>query len=319
VAADKRVIAKLYERDIDLLILEELQCSEEFRRWLATRVFGAAVYAKFGSVEYSVSDTTGRESDLIYLFHSADEDGLLAILIENKIDAVAQPNQAEDYLKRGQSGEGDKWNQFRTCLVAPNSYLDDAPNASLYQANVSYEELLAYFASRQDRDERFRWKVRLIEHAIVKKAEGYQAVISAAATEFAREYYALAVSMHSDLGLRPPKPRPAGNTWMAFRPSWLPKDVVIEHQVTAGAVKLLIYGAAERVDDLRRDLDFYLRDDMHIAAAGKSAAIVLKVPEVESVEIPFEIARERMKSAIEGVAAVQSVARGILKARRTFL
>jgi hypothetical protein len=310
---EKRAIATLYERDIDLLLLEELQSSEEFRRWLSARVCGEENYARHGEANYSVVDAMGRECDLIYVYQMIGE-GLFAILIENRIDARAQPKQAEDYLKRGEKGvEDEAWNDFRTCLVAPMEYLRGAPNAKTYQANISYEELLAYFASRHARDERFRWKATLIANAIKKKKEGYQSEISEKATAFAQAYYDLAAAKYPDLALREPKPRPAGNTWMSFRPKWLPKHVVVEHQVLAGAVKLFISGAAERVDDLRASLQPHLQDRMYVTDAGKSVAIVIDVaPAPKSIEIPFEQVRPQMEIAIDAAKALLSMARASL-------
>lgn len=311
----ERAIAKLYERDIDLLLMEELGCSDEFRRWLSARVCGEENFERHGEAKYSVVDSSGRECDLIYLYQMSGK-GLFAILIENKIDAPPQPEQAEHYLRRGEKGvEDELWNDFRTCLVAPAEYLRATPNANIYQVNISYEELLAYFASRHDRDERFRWKATLIANAIKKKVEGYQPEISEKATAFAKAYFDLATMKYPDIGLRQPKSRAKGNTWMSYKPNWFPRQVVLEHQVVAGAVKLLISGAAERLDDLRVTLQPFLRDPMYVTDAGKSVAVVIDVaPAPKSIEVPFEQERCKMELAIDAAAAISAMARSAINA-----
>lgn len=307
---NRRVIAKLYERDMDLVIIEELQSSSEFRCWLAARVFGVDCYHSFDRAEHSVTDDTQRESDVIYLFwaksgEASDQGALTAILIENKIDAVAQPNQGMDYQIRGKAGKDrEEWSDFKTCLIAPKSYLQQSQDKVHYNENVSYEELLAYFASRKERDERFRWKTKLIGDAIIKKESKYAPDINEEATAFVLKYYG-AASAFPLLQMREPKPRPVGNTWISFRPEILSKGVWIEHQTSAGAVKLLIPNAAERIDDFRMALQPLLTDRMTVELAGKSVAVSIRVPRIPSITVPFENVAEEAQQAIRAADALR--------------
>ncbi|HEV2608357.1 MAG TPA: hypothetical protein VGT79_10295 [Xanthomonadaceae bacterium] len=300
--SSRRVIAKLYERDIDLVLIEELQSSAEFRRWLAARVYGTDCYMDKYQSFHSWTDETKRESDVVYIFR-ANESALNAILIENKIDAIAQPNQGIDYRKRGEAGIGKEWAAYKTCLVAPKAYLEHAHDKVNYDECVTYEELLAYFASRKDRDERFRWKAQLIEAAIIKKQSTYSAAISEPTTEFVKAYYEIAKN-HPDLQMYPPKPRPIGSTWVSFKPPLFPKGVILEHQVTAGAVKIYIQNSAERFEEIRASLAGFVTDEMSVEIAGKSVAVSIKVPAIESMTVPFESVREQ---AIEGIRAADSL------------
>src|SRR5271168_2978551 len=82
-------IEAIYERDVDLLLLEELSESSEFASWLVDRPgLSDITFGSLDSVQHSVVDR-GRESDLILTFLDADG-GRHALLIENKIDAPAQ-------------------------------------------------------------------------------------------------------------------------------------------------------------------------------------------------------------------------------------
>src|SRR6516164_4089717 len=85
------------ERDIDLLLLEEFHVSDSFARWFWKRAFrqDAPVRARL-SAWHSIADTQLGESDLIVAYQD-DLGSRLAVLIENKVTAISQPNQAERY------------------------------------------------------------------------------------------------------------------------------------------------------------------------------------------------------------------------------
>jgi len=99
-----KFVASIAERDIDLLVMEELSVSEEFREWFSSRVFGEPIYQSKIGTWHSVSDSQLGESDLIFLFEAVDG-SRVAILIENKIDAPPQPKQGERYRLRGEKGQ----------------------------------------------------------------------------------------------------------------------------------------------------------------------------------------------------------------------
>lgn len=307
---DRRAIAKIYERDMDLVLVEELESSNEFRIWLAARVFGIDRYVSHLQAIHSVVDESNRESDVVYRF-LAHTDGRtgdpvpVAILLENKIDAVAQPNQGRDYRHRGNAGKdrGD-WQDYRTCLVAPKSYVEVAHDRVNFDESISYEEILAYFASRKERDERFRWKARLVGDAILKKKTGYTPTISEQATEFVLAYHQIAMQFPR-LQMPTPKPRPAGSTWISFRPDNLPKGASIEHQVTAGTVKLFIQNAAGRLDELKELMRPFLSQEMDVEQAGKSVAVVIKTPVIASLTQPFASVTDR---ALAGLKAADALA-----------
>lgn len=307
-----RAIATIYERDMDLVLVEELESNVEFRTWLVARVYGADCYLRHLGARHSVVDETNRESDVVFRF-VADQCGAevdKAILIENKIDAQAQPNQGAHYSVRGQAGTDRKdWSEFRTCLVAPRQYIKGSSDWTNFNEVVTYEEILAFFASRKLRDERYAWKARLVASAIEKKASGYTPVISDEATAFVRHYYEAAKAWPR-LQMVEPKPRPAGSTWISFRPDVLPSGASIEHQVTAGQVKLIFHGAAERLDALHGQLSPHLSGSMEVQPAGKSVAVSIRVPSIPSITIPFgEVQTEAeagMRAADALVAMVEA-------------
>ncbi|MEP6907462.1 MAG: hypothetical protein ABI858_05710 [Pseudoxanthomonas sp.] len=110
-----------------------------------------------------------------------------------------------------------------------------------------------------------------------------------------------------------PKPRPAGNTWISFRPAMLSKNSSIEHQVTAGAVKLLIPGAADRIEELKALLHPFLSAEMDVGLAGRSVAITIKVPAIDAMTVPFSGVSDK---ALIAMAAADALAEMVGKFRQ---
>src|SRR2546427_7288272 len=118
-----RYFDSVQEAYIDLLLLEEFWSSSAFRAWWLAQVdFPDPARHDLLDARHSVSDADG-ESDLV--LEVADRSGTRwAVLIEDKVDAAAQPDQASRYRIRGERGvEGGRWDQFVTCIVARQSYL----------------------------------------------------------------------------------------------------------------------------------------------------------------------------------------------------
>jgi hypothetical protein len=98
-------IASVAERDIDLLVVEELRVNPEFATWLVARTWGPGLFEESVGAWHSVTHGSSGESDIVFVF-TTKAGARNAILVENKISAVAQPEQAERYRVRGDS---DGW------------------------------------------------------------------------------------------------------------------------------------------------------------------------------------------------------------------
>src|SRR4051812_16735074 len=84
------------ERDIDLLLVEEIYASPDFVAWLAKRV-GLPCELSETKVLHSKRRTRNRrEIDIFVEMHQVSGKRS-ALLIENKLDAFEQPDQAESY------------------------------------------------------------------------------------------------------------------------------------------------------------------------------------------------------------------------------
>ena len=302
-----KFVASIGERDIDLLVMEELSVSNEFREWLSSRVFGEPIYqAKIG-VWHSVADSQLGESDLLFLFEAVDGPRT-AILIENKIDAPPQPQQGKRYSLRGQKGlkEG-YWEKFKTCVIAPAKYLTSSKHTESYDVKVSYEEILAYFQSRRFRDERFQYKARILLEGIEQNRRGYQPEYNEKITKFVSDYFAFVSKEYAHLGMQEAKPRPAGSTWVMFYPKAFPKDINLVHQLTAGLVKVFFKGQAEFYDTLYEKYNSKLPDKASIEITGKTVAIVIEVPKIDPLSISFSEQIDAINEALQKLSVLEKL------------
>ncbi|MGA7178145.1 MAG: hypothetical protein WBX11_00965 [Thiobacillaceae bacterium] len=307
---DLNFIENVTERDIDFLVLEELQVSQEFRDWFSSRVFERPVFKSHIGAWHSVVDAELGESDLVFIFDAEDQT-TKAILVENKIAANAQPDQGNRYTKRGDRGAADGlWQEFRTCIIAPRKYLESPTQAESYDCEISYEEIMAYFVARRSSEPRQDYRAKVVLEGVEQHRRGYQPKVSDAMTEFALRYWQFAQEHYPELGMPEPKPRPAGSTWINFYPSSFPKGVDFIHQVTGGVVKVFFKGKAsdfEAIEARYKDLASVF-PELQIQLAGKSVSIAVPVEVIAPLQQSFHASQASVSAALD---IAQSLAREI--------
>ena len=289
-----RTYLNVTERDVDLLILEELHISENFANWFASCVLGSSVQVKMIGVWHSVSDAMLGESDLVYLYQSSDRSSQ-AILIENKIDAQAQPAQGVRYQKRGEKGILDgHWVDFKTCLIAPQEYIEK--NLETYDSRISYENIMSYFNELSD--SRCSYRASFIKEAIEKNRRGYQSVTSEEMTQFAEKYLRLVALNYPELNPEQPKPRAALHTWIHFYPLPNDKNTKIIHQIYGNTVKILFSGQASRYDEILAKFEQYQDSNLTVKKSGKSVTVEVSAPEIDPLTQEFDDVLKQVNDSI---------------------
>ncbi len=147
---------RMQERDLDLILLEELHAGNDFASWLAERI-GLKGH-RFTDAEHSVSaklDAKWGETDVLAFFVRGTE--RVAVLIEDKIAASFQERQAERYHERGRAlvSEG-RATHYRTVLVAPKSYLRGVPADDPWDVQLAIDDVRNWFAMQQGSHGRWR-------------------------------------------------------------------------------------------------------------------------------------------------------------------
>jgi len=302
-----KFVASIAERDIDLLIMEEMSVSCEFREWFSSRVFGEPVYQNEIGAWHSVCDAELGESDIVFIFGAVDE-ARTAVMIENKIDAPPQPEQGKRYQLRGEKGVKEGyWEKFKTCVVAPSKYLSSSKHSEHYDVEISYEEILAYFQSRRPRDNRFPYKARILLEAIEQNRRGYQPKYNEEMTRFVADYFMFSSMEYAGLTMQEAKPRPAGSTWISFHPESLPKGIELAHQLTRGMVNVFFNGQAEKFEILEEKYKDQIPDNASIRIAGKSVAIYIDVPKLNPLSKSFSSEKESVRLALEALSSLEKI------------
>jgi hypothetical protein len=272
------ILEAVAERDVDLLVLEELAASPEFLTWWLDEASaqdskGAAVIR----AHHSVTHPSLGESDLVVIY-SLPESEPHAVLIENKINAPAQPDQALRYRQRGEVGiTAGTWKSFRTCIVAPQRYLDASSDAHLYDARISYEAIRSWLVGRNS-DLRTEFRSRVLAEAIDQNRRGYTREADDRMTAFWHRYWECATEEFPELSLPEPGPKPAGSTWIEIRPEALGPGRRIYHKLVAGFVDLQLDGSAAQAEAIKSNLSSVLGSDTEVVVTGKSSSVRVRVP-----------------------------------------
>ena len=149
--------------------MEEFVSNEDFANIFlkAANVRGAY---KIEEVIHSKTDAELGESDIVLVLNINNKKH--AIHIEDKIDAIAMPEQHDRYDKRAEKDIANgEYDSYSVIIVAPEKYLAKNEESKKYANKVTYEEMLRCFLSKGDL--RSKYKIALIEKAIddQKKAD----------------------------------------------------------------------------------------------------------------------------------------------------
>lgn len=166
------------ERDIDLLLVEELLASHQFIIWVAAKV-GYTQPIEDWIVLHSKRRTRSRREIDIFVEITYGATGLPAvILIENKIDASEQPEQAESYREE-LDRISDDCSFGAMILVCPAAYAQQHLDFSdKFDTTLTYEEISRYFEraadlATGDLRRRMQFRCDLLEQAVGKNRRGY--------------------------------------------------------------------------------------------------------------------------------------------------
>ena len=123
-------LSYISERDIDLLIIQEISSSKDFLFFLMNKL-NINNSGEIISIFHSLMHPTLGESDIVVVLNIY---GIRhALFIENKIDAIAMKNQYQRYVLRAEEGLSKKeYDRYSIMIMGPKRYLDSNSEASKY-------------------------------------------------------------------------------------------------------------------------------------------------------------------------------------------
>lgn len=292
--------ADVSEHDMDMLFLEEFVISKEFLNIFTSKI--DLCNARVVEVEHSKTHPEFGESDMTVI---VEIDGKRhGLLIEDKIDAIAMPEQCDRYTKRGNLGiSNGEYSSFDVFIVAPEKYLKDNAEAQKYPNKISYEECLKYF--EKDIDNRKWFKISQVRQAIQKQKSGYQVVENKEVTEFWSKYIRYQKERYENLFLTATDgPRGANSTWPQY--NTVIEKIYIIHKSEKGFVDLTIPGMADCLPQLEMLLNEMVNlkeNNMTVHPTGKAAAVRIYVPTLDFKK-PF---KEQLNAIEECFKAVEKI------------
>lgn len=277
----------IQELHLDFLLWEELQVNRPFLSQFIEACTGHSELKHLIDVRHSVSDRRG-EADLIVRYR-ANSSETVGILIEDKIGAAFQPDQAKRYVERGEDGRPESWDRYVTCLVAPSRYIEQGHS---FQRAVSLESLMGWLQAGEPTRQQFR--VQILRSAIDQNKRRGPKQVDDAVTRFRVQYYEFLSRQAPQLSMNKPGPSGPQELWFRLKFHGLPKGAYIYHKASMGAVDLTFPGTDVQ---LLRELEPWLEFGMEIKQTAKSAAIRLSVPSIERFD-DFEEEKEHVAIAV---------------------
>lgn len=262
---------KIFERDMDFLIIEEFISDRGFARLFLDKLHLSDDYI-VSRASHSLSDSDG-ESDITIILRYPEKS--IAILIEDKIDAPTMQQQSVRYDIRGNSGkERGEYDVFFVFLAAPEDYHKEHWNDinADYEHRINYEEIREYLANKGDM--RSSFKTAIIDCALREKMSGYQVRVNEYVTEFwvrLRQYCREKFPHLEMVGVDSPKGTSAA--WPEFRTGLGNLKVIYKSQ--KGCVDLEFPQYGDRRKELFSILGERLPRNSKIEKTGKSASIRL--------------------------------------------
>ena len=291
-------IEKVSERDIDLYIINKFLNDSKFKELFLKKI-NCQNYQVCKCL-HSFSDEHG-ESDITIILEN--DNRKIGLLIEDKINAKAMPEQYKRYILRAEKQKHEGlFDNYYIFIIAPKSYIDSNNEAQKYDNKISYEEILDYISGDV-------YGESLIKKAIEEKKKGYDVVENKAVTLFWEKYYDMVENRFSDLKLnRYEGARGSDANWPIF---FTPiEKIQIFHKSDRGFVDLTIRSVSQYYFEVYDIVKNVLKENMTLQKTGKSLAIRIRVPKID-FEKDFKEQEENVIKCLEVVRELQKFMRKI--------
>uniref|UniRef100_UPI004048657C PD-(D/E)XK nuclease family protein n=1 Tax=Algoriphagus sp. TaxID=1872435 RepID=UPI004048657C len=233
-------VDSILERDVDLILLEELATDKNFCVWFIKELNLPKFSSAIGAWK-SISSFGLGETDILFSYHSFDK--RIFVLIENKLDAVFQEEQYNRYSKRVHEYLIKKECDYAfIILVAPKIYCE---NQSDFENYLTYEAIQEKFESRGTKRNLF--KSNLLRIASEKLKRGYKPVNSAIVQNFWNSYWDFKEEKYPSLKMKKPGIIAHNSDWPMLFDARL-KDIVFYHKLRQGNADATFKGVDEKIE-----------------------------------------------------------------------
>lgn len=233
-------VEAIQERDVDLILLEELSTDNSFCEWFINELNLPKLTFVNGAWK-SISSFGLGETDVLFSYNSAGKK--IFILIENKLEALFQNEQHSRYLKRaGEYLDRKDCDEAFCILIAPELY---CKNQSDFENYLSYEVIAKRFEFTGSKRNVF--KSKLLHIAIEKLRRGYQPVNSVPVQAFWLSYWNYKEEKHPSLKMKRPEIVPFNSDWPMLFDDRL-KNIIFYHKLGQGNTDATFKGFSEEIE-----------------------------------------------------------------------
>jgi len=292
------IVESVRERDMDLLILEELYARTGFDALFLNAVGKPDFH--FVRAYRSVMSSSLGETDIQIEF-SNGAGKTLFILLENKVDADFQPNQYKRYIQRAELLITPDV-LAEVVLVAPKDYIDAQDE---FKMTVSYEAIMEWFKTKLPDTHRASYRAEIVRLAIEAERRGYQAIKDDLVTTLWKQYYFYLETRMPELNMKPPKAKPSSSSFLYLYPDWLPEESKLVHKMEKGYLDLELSGMADKQEALMHKYASVLPQGMELVVTGKSASFRFEVPPL-SFEKSFDDQEHIVEEVIKQVTLLKA-------------
>ena len=292
------------ERDMDLLFIESITTDPGFASFVIekTDLKGKSVHVLHA--ELSKADSYLGESDITVI---VDVEGTkYGLLIEDKIDAIAMPEQHDRYIKRGAKGvKAGEYQDFRIFIFCPDKYYRNNNEAKLYEHHLSYEECKEYFDSKSDALSAFR--SQQIAQAIVKAKKPAPNNVNEKANSFLKQYINYQKENYPSLALSTKEDR--NGWWTDYRTEL--GAVYINHKIQEGYVDLTFPRASDKTDRAKFIAEWARKHkipDITVVPTKKSAMIRIHVPKLSIMKGFESVDKDELNQCFDAIKELTDLA-----------
>ncbi len=268
-------IERKYERDVDLLLAEEFAVNSAFSERFKALTKFANASAIVMDVWVSKSNALG-ESDLIVVYRRENGERF-ALLIEDKVDAPLQPEQAARYYLRAERDRSSgAYMDFEVILCAPRHYIEHRSDLKDFDRLVSLEEIAEII--RLGRDTRSEYRANFLDSAGTRRINAWSREDDLATNDFWNLAYEIANREFPELEMKRLK-LTKDSTWIDIRPHDFPsypKRVYVSLKGDRGHIDLTFRNTTAYL--FQPAIASLLDSDMSVHQTKASTAIRVETP-----------------------------------------
>ena len=234
-------------------------------------------------------------------------------MIEDKIDAIAMPEQHLRYIKRGEKGiEEGEYTGFRIFILCPDKYYQTDNEAKLYEHVLTYEECKKYFDSKDDPLSAIR--SQQIEQALSKTKKPQTINVDEKANAFLKQYISYQKEHYPSLDLSTKEDK--NGWWTDFRTQF--GAVYINHKTREGFVDLTFPKVSDKSNQAKMIADWLRQHKLStvsVSMTKKSAMIRMHFPQLDIMKGFKNTDKDELNQCFEAIKELTDFANIIEIAR----